>query len=152
MLQLRTQFPMPGATALFEGLRWRIFQHVGDQAVITREGPAAGLTRRAPIDQLIDPVEADHNALLPYTDMSAATARIALHAAKLLRDCNEVALRELGIELAKAAEQGRIPRYVDNSHLTRIMRRLGWRKDGYAGAGYDRSPRYVRTGVPAKAA
>tara|TARA_B100000378_G_scaffold34584_2_gene26054 strand:- start:985 stop:1443 length:459 start_codon:yes stop_codon:yes gene_type:complete len=152
MLQLRTEFPMPGAIALFEGLRWRIFQHVGDQAIITREGPAFGLTRRAPIDELVDPVEADHNALLPYTDMSAATARIALFAAKLLRDCNEVALRDLGTQLAMAAEQGRVPRYTDNSHLTRVMRRLGWRKDGYAGAGYDRSPRYVRVSTAARAA
>lgn len=152
MLQLRSQFPFPGSIALFEGLRWKIFQHQGDQAVITREGPAVGLTRRAPIDELVDPVEADHNAILPFTDISEATKRIALYTAKLLRDANEVALYDLGRILAEQAKAGRIPRYTDNSHLVRIMRHLGWRKDGYVGDPAVRSPRYVRVSTPARAA
>lgn len=152
MLQLRTAFPLPGSIALFEGLRWRIFQHVGDQAVITREGPNTALTRRAPLDELVDPVTADHNAILPFTDMSEATTRIALFTAKLLRNANEVALYDLGQQLTEQAKTGRIPRYQDNSHLVRIMRHLGWRKQGYVGEGYTRSPRYVRAAAPAKAA
>lgn len=153
MLQLRTQFPFPGSIALFAGLRWRVWQHVGDQAVITREGPRAALTRRAPIDELVDPVEADHNAILPFEDMSEATARIAMFTNKLLRDANEVALYDLGRQLAQQADAGRIPRYQDNYHLVRIMRRLGWRKDGWTGPeGQTRSPRYVRVATPAKAA
>ncbi|MBJ7442861.1 MAG: hypothetical protein JHD32_00815 [Sphingobium sp.] len=60
------------------GLRWRVHQHVGSQAVITREGIAASLTRRAPIDDLVDPAKADANALIALTDVSEATARIAL--------------------------------------------------------------------------
>lgn len=153
MLQLRSQFPFPGSIALFDGLRWRVFQHQGDQAVITREGPRAALTRRAPIDELVDPVEADHNAILPFEDISEATKRIALYTAKLLRDANEVALYDLGRQLTQQANAGRIPRYTDNSHLARIMRHLGWRKDGWTGPeGQTRSPRYVRVATPAKAA
>jgi hypothetical protein len=152
MLLLRTQFPLPGSLALFQGLHWRVFQHVGDQAVITRGGPSAALTRRAPIDELVDPVEADHNAILPSQDMSETTTRIAIFTAKLLRDANEVALYTLGRKLIEHAQTGRIPRFTDNSHLVRIMRRLGWHKDGWIGEGHARSPRYVRATAPAKAA
>ena len=153
MLQLRTAFPLPGSIALFEGLRWRIFQHAGDQAVITREGPTTALTRRAPIAELVDPVAADHNAILPFTDMSEATTRIALFTAKLLRDANEVALYDLGRQLAEQADAGRIPRYQDNYHLVRVMRRLGWRKDGWTGPeGQSRSPRYIRVATAQQAA
>ena len=99
MLQHRTEFPLPGSIALFQGLRWRIWQHAGTDALIAREGPTAALTRRAPLDELVDPVVADHNALLPLTDISEATRRIALFTAKLLRDTNEVALYDLGLSL-----------------------------------------------------
>lgn len=142
--QVETPFPYPGSIALFLGLRWRVHQHVGSQALITREGVAASLTRRAPIDELVDPVEADANTLISLTDVSEATARIALFAAALLRDTNEVALHDLGGRLYTAAQEGRIPLYSDNSHLVRIMRRLGWRKAGYRGVGLTRSPLYRR--------
>ncbi|WP_313800945.1 hypothetical protein [Sphingobium sp.] len=73
-----------------------------------------------------------------------AIAKIALFTACLLRNVDAVALRDLGDALAVAAGRGCIPRYADNSQLVRIMQRLGWRKDGYAGGGNRRSPRYVR--------
>lgn len=73
-----------------------------------------------------------------------ATARIALYAAALLRNVDSVALRDLGEALATAAAHDCIPRFAGNSHLVRIMQRLGWRKQGYAGAGRRRSPVYVR--------
>lgn len=152
MLQVQSEFPFPGSIALFLGLRWRVQQHVGDQAVISREGVAASLTRRAPLVELVDPAVADTNALLPLQDMSEATTRIALFTANMLSDANEVALWDLGNRLRDHAEAGRIPRYQDNSHLTRIMRRLGWRKQGYTGEGHAKSPLYVRVATPAKAA
>lgn len=142
--QVETPFPFPGSIALFLGLRWRVHQHVGNQALITREGIAASLARRAPIAELVDPTEADANALIALTDVSEATARIALYTAALLRDTNEVALHDLGGRLHTAAQEGRIPSYQDNSHLVRIMRRLGWRKQGYTGDGMARSPLYRR--------
>jgi hypothetical protein len=151
MLQVQSKFPFPGSIALFLGLRWRVQQHVGDQALIIREGVAASLARRAPIDELVDPVEADRNALLPLEDMSETTTRIALFTAHKLRAVNQIALYELGDMLREHAQAGRIPRYSDNSHLTRIMRRLGWRKQGYTGEGHARSPLYVRAATPAKA-
>lgn len=150
MLQVQSEFPFPGSIALFLGLRWRVQQHIGDQALISREGVAASLTRRAPLDELVDPAQADENALLPFQDMSEATSRLALFTAKLLRDINEVALWDLGAKLREQADAGRVPRYQDNSHLTRIMRRLGWCKQGYTGEGHARSPRYVRVATPAK--
>lgn len=144
MLQITVEFPFPGSTALFDNLRWRIHQLVGDDAVIMREGSGASLSRRAPVADLVDPKLADANALIAMTDLSESTARIALFTAGLLRDRNEVALRELGQLLTDHARAGRVPKYQDNSHLTRIMRRLGWKKDGYVGEGYERSPLYRR--------
>ena len=151
MLQAHAQFPFPGSTALFDGLRWRIHQLFGDTALITREGTAASLSRRAPVADLVDPADADTNAIIALTDVSAATKRIALFTAGHLRPVNEVALYQLGRDLTEAARLGRIPQYQDNSHLARVMRSLGWRKDGYVGEGYERSPRYVRGATPAKA-
>lgn len=151
MLQAHAPFPYPGSTALFDGLRWRIHQLFGDTALITREGTAASLSRRAPVAELVDPVEADQNALMALQDVSAATKRIALFTAGHLRTVNDVALYRLGRDLTEAARLGRIPQYQDNSHLARVMRSLGWRKDGYAGEGYERSPRYIRVATPAKA-
>lgn len=152
MLQVQTPFPFPGSIALFLGLRWRVQQHIGDQALITREGTAASLARRAPIDDLVDPEQADANALIALTDVSEATARIALYTARHLAHVNEVALYDLGRHLADAAQEGRIPRYTDNSHLVRVMRRLGWRKEGYVGEGFARSPRYIRVATAQQAA
>jgi hypothetical protein len=142
--QVETPFPYPGSIALFQGLRWRVHQHVGSQAVISREGIATCLTRRAPINDLVDPTEADANTLISLTDVSEATARITLYTAALLRDTNEVALHDLGGRLYTAAQEGRIPLYSDNSHLVRVMKRLGWRKVGYTGDGLARSPLYRR--------
>lgn len=146
MLHVPADFPFPGSTAVFEGARWRICQLMdgGSVALLTREGEAARGARRELVDDLVDAKLADENEALTFTDLSEATARIALHAAKLLRDRNSVALRELGLALKEAADAGRIPLYADNSHLSRIMQRLGWYKLGYEGAGYERSPLYAR--------
>ena len=150
MLSIPTPFPCPGSTALFQGVRWRIQQYVGDQALISREGENATGCRRVPATDLVDPqAAADHDAIA-LGDIRESTARIAIYAAGLLRHVDEVALRDLGLRLKEAAQEGRIPRYRDNSHLVRIMRRLGWRKDGYAGAGHDRSPVYRRVATPVK--
>ena len=73
-----------------------------------------------------------------------AVARIALYAASILRNVDQVALRDLGERLATAARDDCIPRCADNSQLVRIMQRLGWRKDGYDGEGRGRSPLYRR--------
>ncbi|MGW8201931.1 hypothetical protein ACWGM0_05200 [Sphingomonas bisphenolicum] len=81
---------------------------------------------------------------LPLIREDRATATIALYAAALLRNVDAVALRDLGEALATAAAHDCIPRFEDNSHLVRIMQRLGWRKQGYAGEGRCRSPLYVR--------
>lgn len=145
MLHAPAEFPFPGSIAVFEGARWRICQLMeGGIALITKEGQAATGVRRELLADLVDASLADENEWLTFTDMSEATARIAIHAASLLRDRNEVALRDLGIMLKAAAEQGRIPAHVDPSHLSRIMRRLGWHKIGYSGEGYERSPLYAR--------
>lgn len=146
MLHHPADFPFPGSTAVFEGVRWRICQLMqeGSVALITREGEAASGIRRELVDDLVDARLADENEALTFTDLSEATARIAFHAAKLLRDRNDVPLRELGIALKEAAVAGRIPAVTDPSHLSRIMRRLGWHKIGYAGTGYERSPLYAR--------
>lgn len=71
-------------------------------------------------------------------------ARIALYTASLLRNVDQVALRDLGQRLAAAARDDCIPRYADNSQLVRIMQRLGWRKTGYDGEGRGSSPVYRR--------
>ncbi|MGE4324124.1 MAG: hypothetical protein AB7E60_14000 [Sphingobium sp.] len=76
------------------------------------------------------------------------TAQIALYAAALLRNSDAVALSALGNALTAAARDDIIPHYTDNSHLVRIMQRLGWRKDGYVGAGRSRSPLYIRVVTP----
>lgn len=153
MLHANSQFPHSGSIALFLGLRWRIHQVMADGiALITREGTGACLSRRAPVAELVDPKVADENAIIALTDVSAATARIAIFVTSLLRDTNEVALRDLGRTLTEHAREGRVPLYTDNSHLVRIMRKLGWRKDGYTGEGFERSPRYVRVATANKAA
>lgn len=145
MLHLPAPFPQPGSIAVFQGARWRIRQVMaGGLALIMRDGTGASATRREPLADLVDARLADENEALALTDVGASTARIAIHAAALLRDRNSIALRDLGQMLTAAAQAGRIPAYLDNSHLARIMRRLGWRKNGYAGEGYDRSPVYVR--------
>lgn len=81
-----------------------------------------------------------------------ATARIALFTAGLLRRVDEIALHDLAQHLTLAADAGRVPRFRDNSHLVRIMNRLGWRKHGYAGEAPCRSPVYRRVTAAAQAA
>ncbi|MEA3390590.1 MAG: hypothetical protein U9R64_15120 [Pseudomonadota bacterium] len=153
MLHGPADFPFPGSIAVFEGVRWRICQLMeqGRVALITRNSEAARGVRRELVADLVDAKLADENEALAFTDLSEATARIALHAAKLLRDRNDIALRDLGSALKEAAEAGRIPPVSDPSHLARIMRRLGWHKIGYAGTGYERSPLYARRAVPVAA-
>jgi len=143
------QFPFPGSTALLDGLSFTVQRLNADgTATISRHGTGASFRRDAPIAELVDPAEAEKNATLAFKDEAQATARIALFATGYLRAANEIPLRELGIALRDAADQGRIPLYRDNSHLVRIMRKLGWRKDGYAGEGYERSPLYRRVVQP----
>lgn len=146
MLHGPADFPFPGSIAVFEGVRWRICQLMEDGrvALLTRDGEAARGTRRELVADLVDAKLADENEALTFTDLSEATARIAFHAAKLLRDRNDIALRDLGIALKDAADAGRIPAVSDPSHLSRIMRRLGWHKIGHSGTGYERSPLYAR--------
>lgn len=75
-------------------------------------------------------------------------ARLALFAAKTLRNVDSIALHDLGEALDEAADRGCIHPFSDNSELVRIMQRLGWRKDGYAGKGGNRSPLYHRVATP----
>lgn len=70
--------------------------------------------------------------------------RLALFAAKTLRNVDQVALHDLGEAMDQAADRGCIHPFRDNSELTRIMQRLGWQKVGYAGEGERRSPLYAR--------
>ena len=143
------QFPYPGSTALLDGLAFTIQRlNANGTATISREGQGASFRRDAPLAELVDPATAEENATLTFKDEAKATARIALFAVRHLRSVNEVALRALGQDLTAAADDGRIPRFRDNSHLVRIMRKLGWRKDGYAGEGYERSPLYRRVVQP----
>lgn len=73
-----------------------------------------------------------------------ATARIAIRAARLLRDVDRVGLAALRDALDAEVRRGACPPLRDNSHLVRVMQRLGWRKHGYTGAGRRRSPLYIR--------
>lgn len=73
-----------------------------------------------------------------------ATARIAIRAARLLRDVDRVGLAALRDAIDAEARRGACPPLHDNSHLVRVMQRLGWRKHGYTDAGRRRSPLYVR--------
>ncbi len=152
MLLAPAEFPFPGSVAVFEGERWRICQLMGEVALLSREGATASGVRRELVADLVDARTADENEWLTFTDMEAATARIAIHATTLLRDRNAIALHELGQMLKAAAAAGRIPAPVDRSHLSRIMRRLGWHKWGWEGVGYERSPLYVRRADRAAAA
>ncbi|MCK0533425.1 hypothetical protein [Sphingobium agri] len=148
MLQCENQFPYPGSVALFLGLRWRVLSHAADgTAHIAREGVAASLSRRADIDALVDPKIADENAKLAFTDASEAGERIGLYIARHLRTANEVGLQTLARDLTAAAHEGRIPAPRDNVQISQLLRRLGWRKAGHTGEGYDRTPLYVRGAI-----
>ncbi|KFG91699.1 hypothetical protein BV98_000557 [Sphingobium herbicidovorans NBRC 16415] len=148
MLQTENQFPYPGSIALFLGLRWRVLSHAADgTAHIAREGDAASLTRRANINELVDPKIADENAMIALTDMSEAAARIGLFIARQLRDANEVTMSDLRRQLAEASREGRIPAPRDNFQIAMLLRRLGWRKVGYVKESYGTSARYARGAV-----
>lgn len=77
-----------------------------------------------------------------------ATTRIAIRAAKILRDVDRIALADLRDALDAASATGACPPVQDNSHLVRVMQRLGWRKHGYTGEGRRRSPLYIRVPTP----
>lgn len=77
-----------------------------------------------------------------------ATARIAIRAARLLRDVDRVGLAALRDALDAESARGACPPLNDNSHLVRVMQRLGWRKHGYTGEGRRRSPLYIRVPTP----
>ena len=148
MLHCENHFPYPGSIALFLGLRWRVLSHAADgTAHIAREGAAASLSRRANISELVDPKIADDNAMIALTDASEAGKRIGLFIARHLRDANEIGLLSLSRDLGTAAQEGRIPAPRDNVQISQLLRRLGWRKAGHIGAGYDRTPLYVRGAV-----
>ncbi len=70
--------------------------------------------------------------------------RLALFTAAQLRRTDSIALADLGQILGEAADRRRVPRFTDNSQLVRIMQRLGWQKQGYAGEAACKSPLYVR--------
>lgn len=146
MLQNEPKFPFPGSTAIYAGQNFRVLRHHADgTALLSEQGTTrASGQRTVPIVDLLDPKIAEENASLAFRDEEAATARIALHTARILRTVNQVALRDLGLNLRAAAHQGHVPLFRDNSHLVRIMRKLGWKKDGYTGEGYERSPLYRR--------
>ncbi|AMK19358.1 hypothetical protein [Sphingobium sp. MI1205] len=147
MLQVETEFPNPGSIALFNGLRWRVLSHAADgTAHIAREGVAASLSRRAAIDELVDPKAADDNALIALTDASEAGKRIGLFIARQLRDANEITLADLRRDLSEAAREGRVPAPRDNFQIAMLLRKLGWRKIGNIAQG-SRSSIYVRGAV-----
>lgn len=81
-----------------------------------------------------------------------ATRRLCIFIEEHLRGRNEVILGLLVQVLAFNARKGIIPGHHDNAHVAQCMRHLGWRKQGYFGAGRDRSPIYVRPAVMEKAA
>lgn len=146
MLQSENQFPYPGSIAMLSGIRWRVLSHAADgTALLSHIGTATALTRRADVAELVDPKVADENALLALTDTSEAGARIGLFIARHLRDANEVVLCALRRDLGEAAREGRIPAVRDNFQLAQLLRKLGWRKAGYANDGAGMSARYVRS-------
>lgn len=146
MLQVENTFPYPGSIALLNGLRWRVLSHAADgTALLSRIGPNTVLTRRAEIDELVDPKVADDNALIVLSDWTEAGKRVGLFMARMLRDKNEVALAALRRDLAKAAHDGRIPRTRDDYQIATLLRTLGWRKDGQTWDGIGRTSRYVRS-------
>jgi hypothetical protein len=154
MLHFETPFPAAGSTAVYAGTHYRVLRHHHDGTVLLGEKGTtrASGQRTAPLADLLDPRIVEENASLTFMDEARATIRIALFVAGYLRAANEIPLRELGIALRAAADEGRIPLYRDNSHLVRIMRKLGWKKNGYAGEGFERSPLYRRRATAAQAA
>jgi hypothetical protein len=129
MLQIETPFPNPGSIALHCGQSWRVMQHIdGGLALLSLIGSASGRYRRAPLDELIDPAEAEENAALPFTDREEADRRRALWIARYARDKNEVSLIDLNLDLDSAAREGKVPVCHDRAHLARLLRKLGWQR------------------------
>ncbi|MDF0540813.1 hypothetical protein PX699_00525 [Sphingobium sp. H39-3-25] len=153
MLKVETKFPFVGSIAAYEGMRWRVQRHNADgTATIARDGTSASFTRDAPIADLIDPAEVDENARITLFELGEATRRLCVFIEEHLRGRNEVILGLLAQVLAFNARKGLIPGHQDNAHIAQCMRALGWRKQGYFGAGRDRSPVYVRPAVVEEAA
>jgi len=100
MLQNEPKFPFPGSTAIHAGQNFRVLRHHADgTALLSEQGTTrASGQRTVPIVDLLDPKIAEENASLAFKDEEAATARIALHTAKILRSVNQVALRDLGLK------------------------------------------------------
>lgn len=151
MLKVASTFPFPGSTAMLDGLRFRVQRHHADgTALLTRDGEGSSFQRTEAVADLLDPAEADRNAMLSLERSSEADTRIALWLARALRDRNEVPLRTIYRDAAAAAALGHLPEPRDNRHVAAILRQMGWAKQGYIGIGYDRCPLYVRT-TPAAA-
>lgn len=146
MLQVPSEFPHPGSIAVHDGVRCRVLQTLADgrRLVVAAEGGAQ--PRRVPLDDLADPRDADMRALAERFDPVTDDARRALWIARRLRAVNDIALAVLDRDMASAARDGLVPVCRDTRHLTAILRRMGWRRDGFTGAGYDRTPLYRRVG------
>lgn len=161
MLNVPAEFPWPGSIALFHGLRWKVQRHHNDGTALILRAPlpgqtaSASLTRTAPVADLVDPADADRNAALSVAaltsaDKAEADTRIALWLTRRLAHLNEISLGQINRETRKAALEGLIPLPRDNVHLSGLLRRLGWHKNGWTGTGWERSALYTRTD-PAKA-
>lgn len=137
MLHTETRFPFPGSIADHDGERVRVQQALPDGISLVL--PVGGnFPRRVPTAELIDPAT-DEPAIVAGFDR-----RRALWIARHLRDANDVGLGYLDRAMTLAARLGHVPIHRDTRHLAAILRRLNWQRDGYTGAGYDRTPRYVR--------
>lgn len=146
MLKVASTFPFPGSTAMLDGLRFRVQRHHDDgTALLTRKGTGSSCQRTEAIADLLDPAEADRNAMLSLERSSEADTRIALWLARALRDRNDVPLRTIYRDAAAAAALGHLPEPRDNRHVAAILRQMGWAKQGWTGSGYERCPLYVRT-------
>lgn len=116
------EFPQAGSIAEFEGKRWRIFQRLPNgEAVLHAEGAGSSFTRRAPIDQLVDPSLAglDTRDLDPNQLRALKWLRIQLHGA------NTVIFEEVKSNLWAACQSGSAA-MLDGFKLAGLMRRLGW--------------------------
>lgn len=153
MLQSETPFPFPGSIAEHDGQRCRVLQDMpGGISLISPIGTGqhlAGHPRRVPTADLVDPRDADIARLADSIDATHSDERRrALWIARHLRDANDVGLSTLDCAMANAARSGLVPACCDTRHLSAILRRLGWRRDGSTGTGYDRTSRYIRTATP----
>jgi hypothetical protein len=116
------EFPFPGSIAEFEGKRWRIFQRLHNgEAILHAEGAGASFTRRAPVDQLIDPSIAD----IDTSDLDANQVRALKWLRVQLQGANTVIFEEVKTNLWAACQSGSAA-MLDGLKLAGLMRRLGW--------------------------